>query len=295
MQCCFSLEKLILIGVIVKYLHTIFWNQLNKVAVCYFSAMPEAVEAVREPIDPKLMMSISAKSDPFKTYGYLIGRLTEGHRIYMRCTGIAALHAATKSLAISRAKIRDHSILRGDDICLRIAHQEGAQENKITKYIISVDRVSSDLLSSPTTEEESIRCSSKSRPKEVGGNMLISLEDNKDVLGKAMGQLAIATLMAGYAVARKRILAKGTDLVCFPEYREEEVPGKVDKVELRHVLNLMLRKVAYDPLKDVRPDVSGDDGKTDVVSTVTSKANTILNNGEEGDDEKEEDIAEQKN
>lgn len=242
-----------------------------------------------EPIDPKLMLSIGAKSDPFKTYGYLIGRLTEGHRIHMRCTGISALHAATKSLAMSRTKIRDHSILRGDEICVRMAHQEGAQEFKVSKYMLSVDRVPSEMLNSTSVEEEAIRCSSKARPKDVGGNIFMSLDDNKDVVGKAMGQQAVATLMAGYAIARKRMLAKGTDVVCFPEYREEEVTGKAGTPEVRHILNIVLRRVAYDPLMDVSLNVSEDvEKKKTTTSAINDSASSVSHNDVDAEHRKKE-------
>lgn len=203
----------------------------------------------QQPI-PKLIMSIGAKSDSFRTYGYVIGRLTEGNRIYMKCTGTKAVYAATKSLALSRQKICDHSILRGDDICLRIIHQDGAEKDRVSKFVIAVDRVPANSLASSNTEEEVLRSGVKKRVRELGSSLLGALNDGTDVLGKSMGPVGVSIMMASFAYARWRLIKEGSDIVCFPEYRSEEVPrGK--EFETRRVLNFMFRKVPFDPAADV--------------------------------------------
>ncbi|GMH33306.1 hypothetical protein BSKO_01140 [Bryopsis sp. KO-2023] len=217
-----------------------------------FSAMPEAEDSHPEPVDPKLVMSISAKADPFKTYGYMVEKLSQGNRINMKCTGSPAVHAATKMITISRAKIKEHSILKGDDICVRMAFQPEAPTDRVSKFTMAVDRVKPEVLTeSSEMEEFVIRPNARSRPKEIALMLSESIENDKNALGKAMGSVPVSIMMAGYAQMRKKLVAEGEyDLLCFPEYRKEDVRVKGEAAE-RMVMNFMFRRVPFDAAMDV--------------------------------------------
>jgi len=82
---------------------------------------------------------------------------------------------------------------------------------------------------------EVLRVSSKSEPKSVAGAIAAILRNGNSVEVNAIGAAAVNQVVKSIAVARKYVEPNGIELVCYPEFSQQEVDGK-EKTYIKFVV-----------------------------------------------------------
>lgn len=174
-----------------------------------------------------------------------LNRLQEGRHTVFYATGQDSINTAVKSIILVRRRFLEQN--ENQDIGFKAVHQLGANEERITRFMLTFQKVDFKV-SGEVPKEQAVKVDTRTDGLVLGAKIVARTQDGGEIAVHAMGPRPVANTVVGLTSARKQLMGAGFDCLCFPQFIKSVLKGKGEVT----LVQFRIQRVPFEADKDFK-------------------------------------------